>query len=103
MTSGFQRRDLLRLAVCKELIDLDLERTPVTDAGLARLKGLDRLSILNLNQTAVTGTGAFVRPIDLGAQGGNVGYLDGSIRWKNFRAMEPHVASDVTSVVIGYW
>jgi len=40
----------------------------------------------------------------IGAQGGNVGYLGGSVRWRNIRVMEPHVASDINSpAVIGYW
>ncbi len=40
----------------------------------------------------------------VGAQGGNVGYLDGSIRWRNIRVMVPHVASDINKpAVIGYW
>lgn len=52
---------------------------------------------------ATTGSRPSIRPIDLGAQGGNVGYLDGSVRWKNIRAMEPHVVSDVANIVVGYW
>jgi prepilin-type N-terminal cleavage/methylation domain-containing protein len=52
---------------------------------------------------ASTGTRPSIRAMDIGAQGGNVGYIDGSVRWRNIRLMEPHVASDVTSVVIGYW
>jgi prepilin-type N-terminal cleavage/methylation domain-containing protein/prepilin-type processing-associated H-X9-DG protein len=52
---------------------------------------------------ASTGTRPSIRAMDIGAQGGNVGYLDGSVRWRSIRVMEPHVASDVTSVVIGYW
>ncbi|NOS71351.1 MAG: prepilin-type N-terminal cleavage/methylation domain-containing protein [Verrucomicrobia bacterium] len=55
------------------------------------------------HRTAPTGSGKSIRVIDLGAEGGNVGYLDGSVRWKNLRNMEPHVASDVTSVIMGYW
>jgi prepilin-type processing-associated H-X9-DG protein len=55
------------------------------------------------HRTAPTGSGASIRVMDLGAQGGNVGYLDGSVGWKSLRAMEPHVASDVTPVIIGYW
>lgn len=55
------------------------------------------------HRTSPTGSGTSVRVVDLGAQGGNVGYLDGSVLWKNLRNMEPHVASDVTSIIIGYW
>lgn len=41
---------------------------------------------------------------DIGAAGGNVGYLDGSVRWRNIRLMQPHVASDINRpAVIGYW
>ena len=40
----------------------------------------------------------------IGAAGGNVGYLDGSIRWRNIRSMQPHVASDINRpAVVGYW
>jgi prepilin-type N-terminal cleavage/methylation domain-containing protein len=53
--------------------------------------------------TATTGTRPSIRPIDLGAQGGNVGHLDGSVRWKNIRQMTPHVISDATGVILGHW
>jgi len=52
---------------------------------------------------ASTGTRPSIRAMDIGAQGGNVGYIDGSVRWRGIRSMQPHVASDVTAVVIGYW
>jgi len=55
------------------------------------------------HRTGVTGSGQTIRPMHLGAQGGNVGYIDGSVRWKNLRSMEPHAASDVTSIAIGLW
>ena len=53
--------------------------------------------------TATTGTRPSIRPADIGAQGGNVGYLDGSVRWKRMRDMHPHVVSDIATVIMGYW
>jgi prepilin-type N-terminal cleavage/methylation domain-containing protein len=53
--------------------------------------------------TASTGSRPSIRPVDLGAQGGNAGYLDGSVRWKNIRQMTPHVVSDATGVILGHW
>jgi len=52
--------------------------------------------------TATTGTRPSIRPADIGAQGGNVGYLDGSVHWRRMRDMQPHVAAD-NPVVMGYW
>jgi prepilin-type N-terminal cleavage/methylation domain-containing protein len=53
--------------------------------------------------TATTGTRPSIRPVDIGAQGGNVSYIDGSVRWKNIRQMWPHVVSDATGVIMGHW
>lgn len=39
---------------------------------------------------------------DLGAVGGNVGYMDGSVRWKRIRDMQPHVASH-GDIYVGSW
>lgn len=51
-----------------------------------------------------TGSRPSIAAPAVGAQGGNVGYLDGSVRWRNIRVMEPHVASDINRpAVIGYW
>jgi len=42
------------------------------------------------------------RPIQLGAQGGDVGYLDGSVRWKDIRQMRTNYASSYVAYY-GYW
>jgi prepilin-type processing-associated H-X9-DG protein len=53
---------------------------------------------------APTGSRPSIAAPAVGAQGGNVGYLDGSVRWRSIRVMEPHVASDINRpAVIGYW
>jgi prepilin-type N-terminal cleavage/methylation domain-containing protein/prepilin-type processing-associated H-X9-DG protein len=53
--------------------------------------------------TATIGTRPSIRPEDIGAQGGNVGYLDGSVRWKNIRFMQPHSVANLAPVMKGYW
>ena len=53
--------------------------------------------------SATTGSRPTIRPLDLGAQGGNVAYLDGSVRWKQIRQMSPHVVWNVNPAIIGYW
>ena len=56
------------------------------------------------SRVAPSGSMPSITAAAVGAQGGNVGYLDGSIRWRNIRVMVPHVASDINRpAVIGYW
>ena len=45
------------------------------------------------------------RPVDLGAKGGNVGLLDGSVRWKDIREMRRYRASQIWGAdgSFGYW
>ncbi len=53
---GVTDAGLANLAGCRELRDVYLEKTPVTDAGMTHLKGLD-LAALGLAQTRVTDDG----------------------------------------------
>ena len=53
--------------------------------------------------SALKGSRASIRPVDLGAQGGNVGYIDGSVRWRAVRQMTPHSASSLVPILLGYW
>jgi prepilin-type N-terminal cleavage/methylation domain-containing protein len=39
----------------------------------------------------------------IGAAGGNVGLLDGSVRWKQIKEMKPHIASTHDDKYIGEW
>jgi prepilin-type N-terminal cleavage/methylation domain-containing protein len=45
------------------------------------------------------------RPADLGANGGNVGHLDGSVRWKDLRQMNRYRGSQIWGAdgCFGYW
>ena len=43
------------------------------------------------------------RPEDLGAQGGNVGYLDGSVKWKSLSEMMEHPIYGGGGDFNGYW
>ena len=45
------------------------------------------------------------RPADLGAKGGNVGLLDGSVRWKDIRQMQRYRGSQIWGAdgCYGYW
>jgi hypothetical protein len=40
---------------------------------------------------------------DIGGSGGNVGRLDGSVRWMPLKAMKPHIASTHDDKYIGAW
>jgi prepilin-type N-terminal cleavage/methylation domain-containing protein len=44
-------------------------------------------------------------PINIGAQGGNVGLLDGSVRWKSIRELKPYRASQLWDAdgAFGLW
>jgi prepilin-type N-terminal cleavage/methylation domain-containing protein len=44
-------------------------------------------------------------PLDIGAQGGNVGLLDGSVRWKGIRELKPYRASQLWDAdgAFGLW
>ena len=46
-----------------------------------------------------------LRPADLGAKGGNVGLLDGSVRWKDIRQMNRYRGSQIWGAdgCYGYW
>ncbi len=44
-----------------------------------------------------------IRPIDIGGEGGNVGHLDGSVRWHKITAMKPHSVWNGGAVIFGYW
>jgi prepilin-type N-terminal cleavage/methylation domain-containing protein/prepilin-type processing-associated H-X9-DG protein len=44
-----------------------------------------------------------IRPVDIGAEGGNVGYLDGSVRWRKIQAMQPHSVYNGGPFIFGYW
>lgn len=52
---------------------------------------------------AETGTRPRISPAALGAQGGNVGYLDGSVRWRKIGIMEPHLVWSGGPVIVGEW
>lgn len=43
-----------------------------------------------------------VTPLDLGAEGGNVGYLDGSVTWKDMRDMGEYNVAQSNNYK-GYW
>ena len=43
------------------------------------------------------------RPIDIGGEGGNVGHLDGSVRWHKIGAMKPHSVWNGGALIFGYW
>ncbi len=54
------------------------------------------------------GGGSFVRgkgepSVDIGAAGGNVGLLDGSVGWKPINQMKAHIASTHDAKYIGAW
>jgi hypothetical protein len=49
--------DLVHLQGMRDLLYLDLSRTPVTDAGLLHLQGLEHLEVLQLWNTSVTDAG----------------------------------------------
>jgi serine/threonine protein kinase/Leucine-rich repeat (LRR) protein len=51
--------DLPKFADCRELLVLDLSRSPLTDAGMKSLKHLDRLKFLDLSYTQLTDAGLF--------------------------------------------
>jgi prepilin-type N-terminal cleavage/methylation domain-containing protein len=44
-----------------------------------------------------------ITPKDLGAVGGNVGYLDGSVIWKNIKQMRTNRAFGTSSAYLGNW
>jgi len=44
-----------------------------------------------------------ISPLDIGGEGGNVGYLDGSVRWSKITAMRPHSVWNGGAVIFGYW
>lgn len=49
--------DLQPLGVLDELVELNLERTGITDDGLRHLRPLTRLEVLRISQTRITGQG----------------------------------------------
>jgi hypothetical protein len=49
---------LVSIAAWRNLLRLDLSRTTVTSAGVPRLAGLEKLEALNLSETTVDGAGA---------------------------------------------
>ncbi len=52
---------------------------------------------------AKTGTRPDISPPAIGAQGGNIGHIDGSVRWKNIRQMSPHLVWNLEPKIFGYW
>ncbi len=49
--------ELVHLQGMRDLLYLDLSRTPITDAGLLHLQGLERLEVLQLWHTSITDAG----------------------------------------------
>jgi hypothetical protein len=68
----------------------DLTMAPHCKGGPFRMNG-------------ATFTRAGTHPVAVGAVGGNVGYLDGSVQWKNLRQMKTNYASGPYVLYYGLW
>ena len=53
--------------------------------------------------SVISSFNSFPEPEQIGSEGGNVGYVDGSVQWVEQTMMRPHNATIPAGRIIGYW
>ena len=60
--------------------------------------------VLDYTYLQANASGRLIYPAKVGAQGGNIGAMDGSVRWTAMRKLAPHdSANDWGGQILGWW